>query len=425
MTIINRFSDFKISKMDDLEVILKITEVCNIDCTYCYVFNRGNDDYKSRPARMSATGLQDIIEFLRTGIEELTVKRVRIVFHGGEPLVLGTARFESMCRNLFDSLSELVDLSFGIQTNAMLITESWIEIFERFNISVGVSIDGPREINDVERVDKRGRGSHSRVLKGIELLRAAYNAERIPQVGAICVINPKYSAFRIYEHLAIELGFKNISFNLPMHFFGEPVDWSEDQLAFYLRDLFNAWQAHNDRTVKIRLIDQMLRYFAGDSKLHTTLTSYLRSHLMVVISSDGDLSEHDDYKIINFAQRMGNVKSTRLVEFANSPLRAFLDSLLNSVPHDCRKCDWRNYCKAGMSHGLGVSRYSESNGFDNKSTLCHGFQALFESGAKFLLQSGVEAQTIEHALGIGKYEGRYSELSVPTIPDNSFTLINA
>ena len=36
-------------KVDILEIILKITECCNIACRYCYFFRGGNADFDERP----------------------------------------------------------------------------------------------------------------------------------------------------------------------------------------------------------------------------------------------------------------------------------------------------------------------------------------------------------------------------------------
>lgn len=403
----------------DLEVIIKVTEVCNINCSYCYVFNMGNEDYKSRPQFISQGTAEQIVAFLRQGVRDMKTERIRIVFHGGEPLMLGKRRFQSLCRTLQDGLGNLVDLGLGLQSNGALIDEEWIAIFEEFKINVGISLDGPERIHDHYRVDKAGNGTHAKTLAGIELLRSAYNAKRISCPGAICVINPDFPVSQVYHHIVRELGFKRVSFNLPMETCDSVPSRYTESLPRYLTGLFEEWLADEDPEIEIRILDQMLRVFAGNDEFRDILLNVHKKHLMVVIAADGELSEHDDFKVINFAQRMGNVKDTSLLDFANSPLRQFLHALINSVPDDCQGCDWRNYCRAGCTHGLSITRYSQANGFNNRSSLCSGFAALFEKGADFLMANGLHRYQLDAALGLGNGDQAVNCIAVP-VPDQSF-----
>jgi uncharacterized protein len=43
----------KTTSSKTIEAIVKVTERCNINCSYCYMFNLGNDDYKGHSAIMS------------------------------------------------------------------------------------------------------------------------------------------------------------------------------------------------------------------------------------------------------------------------------------------------------------------------------------------------------------------------------------
>ena len=58
-----------------------------------------------------------------------------------------------------------------IQTNGML-TDEWCELFRRQNVLVGLSLDGPREMHDLYRVDKGGRGTFDAVVRAARLMKA-------------------------------------------------------------------------------------------------------------------------------------------------------------------------------------------------------------------------------------------------------------
>ena len=119
-----------------------------------------------------------------------------------------------MCSIIQNELSHLAKIDFKIQTNATLITDRWIDAFSKFNVVVGVSIDGPKEYNDIFRVDHRNKGSYDSVRQGIELLQRAAVDGRISNIGALCVIDPSRNARVIYRHFVDELKI----FNLVDHF---------------------------------------------------------------------------------------------------------------------------------------------------------------------------------------------------------------
>jgi len=74
----------------------------------------------------------------------------------------------------------------SFQTNATLIDEEWCGLFKRHNVSIGVSIDGPRHVHDARRRTRSGRGTFDKVMRGIELLKS-YNID----FSTLSVITPQ------------------------------------------------------------------------------------------------------------------------------------------------------------------------------------------------------------------------------------------
>jgi uncharacterized protein len=144
--------------IDKLEVILKVTERCNIDCSYCYYFNSENKDFEYKPAHISETTILSLINFLKQAIIDHKLKEIRIDIHGGEPLMLKKERFVKMVKILRESLDNYVHLTLHVQSNGILIDDEWIEIFKDFKIQVRISLDGTEEDNDLNRVDHHGKG---------------------------------------------------------------------------------------------------------------------------------------------------------------------------------------------------------------------------------------------------------------------------
>src|SRR5471030_323894 len=116
-------------KIKHLEIILKVSERCNINCTYCYVFNLGNDiSINSKPI-ISHDIIKDLTRFLERASHEYDIETIQIDFHGGEPLMMGKEKFDSACRDFLSGNYKKSRLQLACQTNAMLIDEEWIDIF--------------------------------------------------------------------------------------------------------------------------------------------------------------------------------------------------------------------------------------------------------------------------------------------------------
>ena len=56
-----------------------------------------------------------------------------------------------------------------MQTNATLLTEEWCEVLGKLNIQIGISLDGTPEANDIFRIDHAGKGSYTRIVKGLKI----------------------------------------------------------------------------------------------------------------------------------------------------------------------------------------------------------------------------------------------------------------
>ena len=94
-----------------------------------------------------------------------------VVWHAGEPLVLPVDYYTQA----FDAIARLTPTTTKIhhsfQTNGMLVDDQWCQFFKMHNASVGVSIDGPEEIHNANRVARSGKATYSETIAGIRCLR--------------------------------------------------------------------------------------------------------------------------------------------------------------------------------------------------------------------------------------------------------------
>ena len=371
-------------KLKKLEVILKITERCNINCDYCYFFNGKDESFKIHPKCISSKVLGDVVLFLKQGCIDYGVKLLQIDIHGGEPLLQKKEQFGSMCALFYDSLADVTKVSISIQTNATLIDDEWIRLFERYRIQVGVSLDGPQFLNDQHRVDHKGNGTYHRILKGLTLLSQAALLNRIAPPGVLCVINPEYDSKMIYDHFTSDLKLQYLDFLFPDLTHDSLKDSSEPYGQF-LCDIFDIWSANDDPNIKIRTFEACIMAMLGSSPMVSGFgkAAPKDEYVALTIASNGDLAPEDSYRSINpeYMQLGANVASTTLKDFLSHPILIFLDEELRKLPTGCQTCGWKNVCGGGSL----VHRYNgETNSFDNRSVMCDGLKKLYKKVLDYL-----------------------------------------
>lgn len=144
-------------------VVLQPTNFCNIDCKYCYLPDR--DSYHV----MQPTTIERIAQ--RVFKSPFFPEEANLLWHAGEPLTVPISFYENAIE-IFERLnSRRIKLNWCIQTNGTVINPAWCEFFKKHDFDVGVSIDGPEGVHDSMRVDRKGRGTFKKVVRGIKLLR--------------------------------------------------------------------------------------------------------------------------------------------------------------------------------------------------------------------------------------------------------------
>ena len=143
--------------------IVNITTNCNLKCKYCFV-NCG-----------SFVG-EDMDEFvMQRTIEEMykmPSKTITFELQGGEPLcnLDGMEKFLEIAERLKDGDDKIV--KYRIMTNATLIDDKFINLAKKYNINMGVSVDGPGDMTNLSRVDENGVGCFDKVDAGLDKLIA-------------------------------------------------------------------------------------------------------------------------------------------------------------------------------------------------------------------------------------------------------------
>jgi len=158
---------------------------CNMRCDYCFPEHMWRR--QGHRGAMSESQYGQILEraFAMTALEHVDVH-----FAGGEPLLAGCDWFEAAFRTARDTARRFgKQVTFSLQTNANFLTPELVALLVRNEVNVGVSLDGPPEINEA------ARGQTGRTLEGLDRLSDALgrrpgiivtvtrcNALRMPEV---------------------------------------------------------------------------------------------------------------------------------------------------------------------------------------------------------------------------------------------------
>lgn len=386
-------------KIFDIEVkmeavfVLKTVERCNINCTYCYFFNKNDQSYKKHPPLISESTLLQVADFILTGCEKFKIKKLVICFHGGEPLMQKKEQFEKFCLHIVNNLNNGLKVSFILQTNGLLISNDWLNILEKYNVNISISLDGPKLINDKYRIDHTGRGTFDRIIKKIDILRN-HQFYKLKGFSILSVINALFEADKIYNFFFNELNLRNVDFLIPDNIHGEETNFRKDQLGIFLSDLFKLWINDRPQEISIRYFNGILNRFFG--KPHHTYghgsTKELECLPLVTISSDGSLSPSDEFRStsIDLMNTNLNCKTSDLETLLKHNNFETIDNALNTIPKACSDCIWKNICQGG---GL-VNRYSTTSAFDNPSVFCNDLKIFYRTISIELIKKGMNIEYI-------------------------------
>jgi uncharacterized protein len=134
------------------EFVVKLVGNCNLACDYCYVYEMADRTWLARPPTMPTATLVRACERLAEHVERHGLARVRVVLHGGEPLLAGPDAIASAAATVRRHVPSGVDLDLRVQTNGVLLNERMLHVLRVHGVRVGVSLDGPAASHDRHRV---------------------------------------------------------------------------------------------------------------------------------------------------------------------------------------------------------------------------------------------------------------------------------
>lgn len=378
--------------LPNLNIVFKISERCNLKCDYCYFFFGGDESWKLHPPVVPRQVIEDLGAFAARAARDQGLEAITLVFHGGEPLLMSRPKFADMCETLRSHESGF-RFDFVMQTNAVLVNEEWIDLLQRYHVSAGVSLDGTRAINDLHRLDLKGRSSYDRTVAGLRLLQKAAAQGKMAPPGLLSVINPSVDGGDAYRHFAHDLGVRSINFLTPDYSWdaaaGETVIRGVER---FLLSALRAWLADKNPQIRVRIFSELLSAMM-DPLAMQFMQAYRDDYRNIIsVSSNGDLGPEDTLRTLDprFSSMGLNVARNDLRDLIESDAWREQADAATLRPDGCKDCGWWKVCKGGRP----VNRYSKSRGFANPSIYCAGLKEVYAETGAFLVRNGTPLSEI-------------------------------
>lgn len=159
------------------QLILNVTDACNLRCKYCYFYS---DTYSYAPKMCNKSmsvytaykAIDVYLDYHKNRLKKNKKASGAITFYGGEPLL----QFE-LIKNCIAYASKIdLSLSFHLTTNGTIMNDEILSFFVEHNVHVTISLDGPKEEHDRNRITCNQVGTYDIVIKNINYIKEKYPA---------------------------------------------------------------------------------------------------------------------------------------------------------------------------------------------------------------------------------------------------------
>ncbi len=365
---------------------------CNIDCTYCFFLSK-EALYPNEKSRMSQATLET---YIRQLLESHRAPQITVAWQGGEPTLMKLEFFRQSIELVNKYRRADQEILHTFQTNGLLLDDDWCAFFKQHDFLVGLSVDGPRELHDIYRVDRHKKGTFDKVMEGWRCLR-----KHAVDFNILCTVNAANEKYgrEVYRFLRDELSATWMQF-IPIveRATAQTLDianqgWSEQdgrkrllytqtgnlvtersvgarQYGQFLVDIFEEWVRHDIGHVYVQLFDVTLEAFFGGHSLCIHAPTCGDS---LALEYNGDLYSCDHFVEPDY--KLGNIHETHMVELiASTAQRKFGQDKRDTLTTQCQTCTVKHWCNGGCPKDrFAVSRDGETG----QNYLCPGLELFF------------------------------------------------
>ncbi len=368
--------------------LVKIVSRCNLNCDYCYMYQHADQSWKNLPVVLSDENRKLLAFRIAEYAQEKNLKRVTIIFHGGEPLLAGAERITETARWIREELPSTIKVDFCLQTNGTLLDKASLDQLIREDITISLSLDGPKEANDLHRLTPKGNSSFDKTLNGLKLLQAASQNF----TGIIGVIDPIVEPETLLSFFD-EIKPPSLDFLLPDANYLAPPKYRDHTPDIYEKWLIKAFDLWFDKYahLPVRFFDALLNSIAG---IPSQTDSFGFGDVSLLnIETDGT---YHDLDVLRITKEGGtalghSLKSSPISAMAATPQILKHRSLMRKegLSELCQQCSIVDICGGGA-----VPHRFNSEGFNNPTIYCREMKALVAHAQK-RMQEQIKAEEVK------------------------------
>ncbi len=346
-----------------------VGSLCNMRCSYCYYLETGAYSTAPEELRMSDELLEAFIKQYITGN---TGPVVSFTWHGGEPTLAGLDFFRRAVELQKKYLPDGWECWNNIQTNGLLLDDSWCEFLAANHFDIGLSIDGSQIVHDKYRRDAGGSGTYARVCEA---------AKRLMSHGIrpdlLCTVTSDSAA----DPLAVYRGLKTLGTGwiqfIPIVRRDKSGMVTQDSVTpkgygSFLCDIFDEWLINDIGRTGIQLFaETQLVLSGGEASLCWMAPVCGR---VLIAEKDGNIYACDHF--VEPEHRRGNLKNDELAAVVELPEQVrFGKEKQEGLTAQCRRCQWLRFCNGACPK----DRFAFSeDGEKGLYYLCEGLRRFFD-----------------------------------------------
>lgn len=339
----------------DFHVMLVPTLGCPSNCSYCWSSEEGSPI-------MSIETIEEVVKWLKNFRDD----GVTFTFHGGEPLLAGAEFYKKALPLLSEGLSHLKP-AFALQTNLWKLTPELARVLAEYDIPIGSSIDGPRELNDLQR----GEGYFDKTMQGYKIARENGLTVRFITTFTSYSVEFKEDIFNFFLDNGLTL---KLHPALPSLRGENPGKWALDpekygELLIYLLDKY----LENMDKIEVMNIDHLCKcVFTGMGSVCTFVDCMGNTF---AVGPDGSI--YPCYRFVGMPEYvMGNVYDHPGIEdLAKSDAWKLMHEFKEYVDRECKECPYIKYCRGGCPYNAIVPTEGKINGVDPH---CTAYKMIFK-----------------------------------------------
>ncbi len=326
-------------KLKSFSVLIKPTHRCNLDCKYCY-----DKPYREKIKEdMSMEVLDRTLKILSGYAQE-----VNIIWHGGEPTMVGTEWYKNAYENIFPKYP-MTSFKFNLMSNGVDFNDEWLDLFKKYNIEAGISYNSSYQSQlRCSNQKIKSKSKDFKIMQKIEdtLIKAKKDKFKIGVIDVITSLNYK-DQIKIYEY------YKNLGIHVSMnHIFHTPqaernkLEISAQEYAEEFLKYFRYWLFDKDG-VPERSAEEALATVIGSGRV--TCKHNDCRYKWLGINPLGEIYPCDRYYPEEY--KAGTVFDFDSIEdiFNSQAYKTYADEVQRRFDTRCRECGYWFACKGGCN----------------------------------------------------------------------------